>query len=620
MSRFHYLLPKMMVALLVLLPMAGTATAQSADTSFTDEAAGITITWTDEWRLTSEPDTVNGFVVLDRGQGIQIFIVYAKAQDIPLDEMVWLLYEDELVIEDNSANDPPRVAFENEAENTMTTAEAYSLNDGETVVGVFMTTLSMLTDGAIENVQKDIRLNGNPVMTGQPMVDSGDATNLTGGVTVRGTRVAQSDQTPEPTTSTVRTSRNATETPEATSSTVRTKRGTEETPEPTAPASRTSRNATETPEPTASASRTSRTSRTSRNATETPAATEVATLVTTSDMETYEGTLYQYNVEYDRNVWTLDQTFSSDTSDGIRLNGETSVLSIIGWNQYAGDPVVCLNGEVDYYSSDSDHVSGWTPATDANGDPLHYEGDDVAWGVFSYDYTSETSGRTFPLVDYISCTLIPGTDAMLMVLMSSIPEYYNENLDATLDVLDTLQFNSAPTPASVPATPTRTSRSGSSGQSAVQEVITNLDGSLYTSPNYGFTANIPLEWQILDESSSGANDVLVLGNGTSVVTLWATNDYQGDLSGCVDFAANASGLDLQLDTDATGGEFRGTYRSESFANFVYDDNGVNMMYFVNCQPIGDTGDYLILTQDVEYGQFTSERRYRSDIENSIVMP
>src|SRR5699024_6464030 len=120
------------------------------------------------------------------------------------------------------------------------------------------------------------------------------------------------------------------------------------------------------------------------------------------------------------------------------------------------------------------------------------------------------------------------------------------------------------------------------------EIDTGLSGSLYKSPNYGYTAQIPLEWQILDESVEGGDERLVVGNGTSIVTLWATNQYAGDLAGCVDFAASASGLDLVLDRDSSGRAFRGVYRNEAFANFVYEEDGVPMMYFVNCRAIPGT--------------------------------
>ncbi len=337
---------------------------------------------------------------------------------------------------------------------------------------------------------------------------------------------------------------------------------------------------------------------------------------------TYTGPVYGYSVEYDPDVWALDSEIQEGTVDGVRLFRDNSTFTIWAWDAYGSDPVACLDGESEYYSTQTAAISDWEPAIGQDGEPLRYESDNLAWGVFNLNYTY-ASGETSPLVDYISCEPIPGQDAVLIVLLSSNPGAYNTELDHALDVLDTLEFSdtedastegqSADPTAIVEETAEATEITG-------VEIDTGLSGSLYKSPNYGYTAQIPLEWQILDESVEGGDERLVVGNGTSIVTLWATNQYAGDLAGCVDFAASASGLDLVLDRDSSGRAFRGVYRNEAFANFVYEEDGVPMMYFVNCRAIPGTDGYLILIQDVEYDQFTAERRFRTEIENSIVLP
>lgn len=332
----------------------------------------------------------------------------------------------------------------------------------------------------------------------------------------------------------------------------------------------------------------------------------------------YTGPVYGYSIEYDPDVWTLDAEIQEGNVDGVRLYSDTSTYTIWAWDAYGNDPLMCLEGEVEYYSTQVDSISNWEPALDDNGDLLRYESDNLAWGVFDLTYTS-SSGNSSPLVDYISCEPIPGQDAVLIVLLSSDPDTYNSELDHALDVLDTLQFSDEADTTANDETETSANDVDVTDTTGM-EIDTNLAGSLYTSPNYGYTAEIPLEWQILDESVDGSDERLVVGNGTSIVTLWATDEYAGDLAGCVDFAAASSGLSLELDTDADGGEFRGVYRNEAFGNFVYEDDGVQMMYFINCRAIPGTDGFLILIQDVEYDQFTIERGFRSDIENSIVMP
>lgn len=324
----------------------------------------------------------------------------------------------------------------------------------------------------------------------------------------------------------------------------------------------------------------------------------------------FTGPVYGYSVTYDPDVWEVGNEINEGNVDGIRLVRDSTTFTLWAWDAYGSDPLVCLDGEVAYYSQEVDAITDWGPALDANGDPLRYESDSLAWGVFNLTYTTE-SGASGPLIDYISCEPVPGQEATLIVLVSTTPEMYDQELELVLDVLDTLEFADAPSTAGTDEPNT--------GGAAI-EIDTNLSGSEYTSPAYGFTANIPLEWNILDETADSTNETLVVGNGTSEVTLWATEDFSGDLAGCVDFAATASGLDLGLDSDASGGANRGVYRNEAYANFVYEQDGVLMMYYVNCQVIPGTDAFLIVIQDVEYSSFSSERRFRSEIENSIVMP
>lgn len=340
---------------------------------------------------------------------------------------------------------------------------------------------------------------------------------------------------------------------------------------------------------------------------ETPVATEQTV---TQEEGAFTSAVYGYSVEYDPEIWELGGVIEEGNVDGVSLRRDSTALTIWAWDAYGGDPLVCLQGEEDFYSNELENISDWTPRTDRNGDELRHESDTLAWGVFDLTYTND-SGQSYPLVDYISCEPIPGKGASLIVLLSSNPSTYDDDLELTLDILDTLQFEEV---SGTDVTP----EPDNDGDTV--EIDTNLVGSEYISPNWGFSANIPLEWHIVEEGVDGTNETLIVTNGTSVVTLWATDEYVGDLAGCVDFAADASGLDLQIDEDASGGDFRGVYRNEAYGNFVYDDGGTEMMYFINCRAIPGTDGFLILTHDVEYAFFSTERAARAEIENSIVLP
>lgn len=576
------------VFLLSMLPVAVPVAAQSEATSYTSEEYGFTLAWTDAWEM--DPDSFPERIMVWRDEAVLLTV---NVYDGSLYSLQDLVKPDSRnpVIADHRDADPPRIIVEStmyEGEmDAVSIVEAYSLNDGQVMLQVIVSTLPMFQETMLEIIPAELSINGTPLLSGQHLADSPTVTDLSGEPTAteasggvsRTSRGNSNDETPEATgdanTGVTRTPRTGSSDP---------------TPEPTSEVSRTSRsgNGEETPEPTEAPAETPP-----------PAAPE--------GMETFTGPVFGYTINYDPAIWDLDAEIEDEGLDGIRLLSGNSTFTIWAWDGYGSDPVACLDGEVEFYSSQDDRISGWEPIIGNDGEPLRYESEELAWGVYRLTYTN-SNGDAYTLIDYISCEPIPNQDAVLIVLLSSGEESYNADLDLALDVLDTLTFGEPPAEGS------------NVGQSTGVEINTNLDGSLYTSPNFGYSVDIPLEWSVLDESSTSTDDQIVVNNGTSTVTLWGTSSYSGGLRGCVDFAAEASGIDLTVDIDADGAEFRGSYRDAAFANFIYERDGEQWMYFVNCRPIGDTGAFLIVIQDVQYSEFTAERRARTDIENSIVMP
>lgn len=381
--------------LVAFLPGSSTAVAQTAETSYTDEEHGVTVEWTDQWAA-QLPTADSPILSLDRANSIFVLVSMYDGQVITPEDAVWFLQQegDEILV-DRSTENPAHLEVESKDLGMVFTVEAYALNGGETTVLVSMGTVPVLQSSAVEIAQEEITVNGSPVMTGQPLGE---------GVTV--------EATPETDSQTSRTSRQTSETPEATA---------EATAE-TSRSSRTSREPAETPE-----------------VTEDPTPEPTEEVAATDEPGSYTGPVWGYNFEYDVELWEEASNYERATIDGIRLDGESSTVSLMGLGDYGADPVACLTGENDYYGTENENISGWEVATDANGEPLWFESDELAWGVFSYTFHS-SSGTDVEFVDYISCETIPGEDAVLVVQLTSFPDDYNDNLDAVLDILDTLEF------------------------------------------------------------------------------------------------------------------------------------------------------------------------------------
>ena len=336
--------------------------------------------------------------------------------------------------------------------------------------------------------------------------------------------------------------------------------------------------------------------------------------------------LYDYSFTFDEDVWAVEDEILSDESDGAVLFADTGALTIWSWDAYGADAEACLDGEDAYYENDDPTISNWQPAEDANGDPLEGFGDGYAWAVFTLTYTNEDE-EEIDLVDYIECREIPGDDAVVVVFASTTPDLYQDHLDVVLEVVDTIEIEGErlveePAETETPVETEEAEPTETMTPETVETPETGLSGSLFTSPAYGFTIDIPSQWRIEDEELAGGDEILTLSNGISDVTIWATDAYQeGDLAGCVDFAAGESGLDLEIDINADGEPFRNEGRLEAYANFLYtDDNGNQMTHFVSCRHIVEGESVLIISQDVPYDEFANQRKFRAELEDSITIP
>lgn len=446
--------------------------AQTDENSHTNELHDITITWTDAWEATIPPDVNGTMVSLEQANSVFLAIAMIDSSALPPEEAVWLLYQDSYeIVEDNSTNDPPSVSWNVEGTGILQYAEAYTVDDGSTTVIVSLSTVPIMQQTGIELVQSEVTINGNPPLTGSILGDTGEPEDLTGDATAepetRSTRTTRgSAGTPEETavateetTRSTRSTRGTLETPEATEEateeatrTTRSTRGSSETPEATEESTRstrTTRGTSETPEATEEATEEgtgiTRTPRTGSDTAETPEPTEEVIAEPTEEstlsqqMDTFTGSVYGYTVSFNPNLWFVEDVVDAPPIDGVRLDGDTSTVFIIGTNEYGADPVGCLIAEDALNGSGSDRISNWEVATGGDGQPLWFESDSLAWGVFTYTFTS-SSGDEVEFVDYISCETIPGQDAVLIVQLTSLPDQYNDNLDAVLDILDTLEF------------------------------------------------------------------------------------------------------------------------------------------------------------------------------------
>ncbi|HEV2066113.1 MAG TPA: hypothetical protein VGR08_04705, partial [Thermomicrobiales bacterium] len=236
------------------------------------------------------------------------------------------------------------------------------------------------------------------------------------------------------------------------------------------------------------------------------------------------------------------------------------------------------------------------------------------------------------LVDYIECReLVPG-EAVMIILATSTPEQYNDHIEDVLTITNQIELAGGDDPTG--ATPAATSDSEDlSPADATPEATpdatggerTGLAGTSFISPTFGFSLEIPVDWSVEDEAIAEGDERLVMTNGISTVTLYATDAYAGDLEGCVDYARDLiedepAFANLQLDERADGSPFEGSDTRGAYANFTYTGaDNLRFAHFVQCQYIVEGESVLILSQDVPYDQYSAERQARRQIENAITL-
>lgn len=434
-----------------MLPSTILAQETSTETSHTFDGFDVTVTWEENWKVRDVTEDAITRIALDYQSSLFVSVIVFDVSLFPPEEAIDLVaFQEGTIVEDNRNDDVPSFKQTLPDLGTIQYWESYVLDDGSTTALVGLEYIPLLEEESLASAMDGCTINGNPPFRGAILAEngvtdlSGDATPQTDvKATPEGDVATPEASTPDATEQSSRTSRTSrggsdgTETPEATA---------ESTEEPGV-ISRTPRggsDGTETPEATAEATEEpgviTRTPRGGSDASETPEATEEPGDTTLSQgMDTYTSDLYGFTISFDPNVWRQGDTLETSTIEGVQMDGNRSTVFFIGTDEYGADPVGCLVGEDEYYSTNSDSITNWEVATGSNGDPLWYESDELAWGVFRYTFTS-TDGDEVEFVDYISCETIPGEDAVLLVQLTSTPEDYNDNLDAVLDVLDTIEF------------------------------------------------------------------------------------------------------------------------------------------------------------------------------------
>jgi hypothetical protein len=350
---------------------------------------------------------------------------------------------------------------------------------------------------------------------------------------------------------------------------------------------------------------------------------------------------YGFNVEWDED-WEANEFLDTDY-EFVQLLGETGSLVIAGTSIYEGDAAACLEGEDAYYSTDDPDISDWEIAVDAGGDDIFQTSETFASGIFTYTLITGTGGDT-DLVDYMECrTLVPG-EVTMIVLVTSDREQFEDHLATALAITNAIEmpagneleepsdpplpdFDSGrPADDDVPDADATEEATEEPRQTNDETGESGLNGTTFTSPNFGFSLEIPEGWEVTDELLTDGNDQVQLSNGTSLITVRGTDELPLEPTACIgavetETEADPAYADLTVDSTADGQPFQGADDRGAYALFTYTgEDGEEWAYFVRCEPLVADESVLVVVQDVPYDDYIAERQARRVIQLSIERP
>jgi eukaryotic-like serine/threonine-protein kinase len=143
------------------------------------------------------------------------------------------------------------------------------------------------------------------------------------------------------------------------------------------------------------------------------------------DGNTYVSPTYGYELEWDEDVWRVEDE-ASDERDFLMLFAvdETSLVYVEGYEAYDGDPEECLEGSAEEILG-QDGVSDDEPLEDEDGDAIAGDEDGVFFAAYSY--VQETDDGTQDLVGYFTCqTLIEGEAVVAFSFVGLLDDFEDD--------------------------------------------------------------------------------------------------------------------------------------------------------------------------------------------------
>ncbi len=241
------------------------------------------------------------------------------------------------------------------------------------------------------------------------------------------------------------------------------------------------------------------------------------------DGNTYESPTYGYTLEWDEDLWTVDEErTASEDRDVLYLDyTDGGFLIVEGYEDYDGDPEDCLEGS-SAEILESGEVDDVAPLEDEVGDVIEGDDDDVFFAAYTLEIGPDTA------VAYFDCRTLVEDEAVLAFSLLVPEEAVEDAVDAFLDVRDSLELADQGDGRDDDETP-----------EPEDETPAARGGDSYVSDEYGWSVEWdPRDWAMGDAPGRDDDYELRLNSDLSTIDFTVYDDYAGDAAACMDDQAN----------------------------------------------------------------------------------
>jgi len=155
------------------------------------------------------------------------------------------------------------------------------------------------------------------------------------------------------------------------------------------------------------------------------------------DGNIYTSPTYGYELEWDEDVWEIDEETSNRRDSLVLIETDnTSLVYLEGYDAYDGDPSDCLEGSAAEIL-ESDSVSDVEPMEDEDGEEIAGEEDGVVFAAYTYVYEPQ-DGDPQDRASYFTCQTLVEDEAVLAFSFVGVLDEQEDDLPLWLDLMDGL--------------------------------------------------------------------------------------------------------------------------------------------------------------------------------------